>query len=72
MEYFKDLDRLAKISFEKFMLYIDEHRNLLVNTSEDEDNNTEIEVTYYDFENGDEELIGRFYFDENGDYIKGE
>lgn len=72
MEYFKDLDRLAKKSFEKFMLYIDEHRNLLVNTSEDEDDNTEIEVTYYDFENGDEELIGRFYFDENGDYIKGE
>lgn len=72
MEYFKDLDKLAKESFEKFMLYIDEHRNLLVNTSEDEDNNTEIEVTYYDFENGDEELIGRFYFDENGDYIKGE
>lgn len=72
MEYFKDLDMLAKKSFEKFMLYIDEHRNLLVNTSEDEDDNTEIEVTYYDFENGDEELIGRFYFDENGDYIKGE
>lgn len=72
MEYFKDLDKLAKESFEKFMLYIDEHRNLLVNTSEDEDDNTEIEVTYYNFENGDEELIGRFYFDENGDYIKGE
>lgn len=72
MEYFKDLDMLAKKSFEKFMLYIDEHKNLFVNTSEDEDDNTEIEVTYYDFENGDEELIGRFYFDENGDYIKGE
>lgn len=72
MGYFEDLDKLAKESFEKFMLYIDEHRNLLVNTSEDEDDNTEIEVTYYDFENGDEELIGRFYFDENGDYIKGE
>lgn len=72
MEYFKDLDMLAKKSFEKFMLYIDEHKNLLVNTSEDENDNTEIEVTYYDFENGDEELIGRFYFDENGDYIKGE
>lgn len=71
MEYFKDLDRLAKISFEKFMLYIDEHRNLFINTNEDENDNTEIEVTDID-DDGNEELIGRFYFDENGDYIKGE
>lgn len=71
MEYFKDLDRLAKISFEKFMLYIDEHRDLFINTNEDENDNTEIEVTDID-DDGNEELIGRFYFDENGDYIKGE
>lgn len=71
MEYFKDLDRLAKISFEKFMLYIDEHRNLFINTNEDENDNTEIEVTDID-DDGNEELIGKFYFDENGDYIKGE
>lgn len=71
MGYFKDLDRLAKISFEKFMLYIDEHRNLFINTNEDENDNTEIEVTDID-DDGNEELIGRFYFDENGDYIKGE
>lgn len=71
MEYFKDLDRLAKESFEKFMLYIDEHRNLFINTNEDENDNTEIEITDID-DDGDEELIGRFYFDENGDYIKGE
>lgn len=71
MEYFKDLDRLAKISFEKFMLYIDEHRNLFINTNEDENDNTEIEVTDIN-DDGNEELIGRFYFDENGDYIKGE
>lgn len=71
MEYFKDLDRLAKISFEKFMLYIDEHRNLFINTNEDENDNTEIEITDID-DDGNEELIGRFYFDKNGDYIKGE
>ncbi len=71
MGYCKDLERLAKVSFEKFMLYIDEHRNLFINTNEDENDNTEIEVTDID-NDGNEELIGRFYFDENGDYIKGE
>lgn len=72
MGYFNELDRLAKISFDKFMAYIDEHSNLLVNTTEDEDFNTEIEVTDYDDENGNEDLVGRFYFNNDEDYVRGE
>lgn len=72
MTYFEELEKLAKISFEKFMLYINEHRNLYIKEDETEEGNTEIEVTDIDDEDFNEELIGRFYFDDDGKFIGSE
>ena len=71
MTYFEKLERLAQISFEQFMLYINEHRNLYIKEDETEEGNTEIEVTDID-EDFNEELIGRFYFDDDGKFIGSE
>lgn len=71
MTYFEELEKLAKISFEQFMLYINEHRNLYIKEDETEEGNTEIEVTDID-EDFNEELIGRFYFDDDGKFIGSE
>lgn len=71
MTYFEELEKLAKMSFEKFMLYISEHRNLYTKEDETEKGNTEIEVTDID-EDFNEELIGRFYFDDDGKFIGSE
>lgn len=72
MTYFEELEKLAKISFEQFMLYINEHRNLYIKEDETEEGNTEIEVTDIDDEDFNEELIGRFYFDDYGKFIGSE
>ena len=72
MTYFEELEKLAKISFEQFMLYINEHRNLYIKEDETEEGNTEIEVTDIDDEDFNEELIGRFYFDNDGKFIGSE
>lgn len=72
MTYFEELEKLAKISFEQFMLYINEHRNLYIKEDETEEGNTEIEVTDIDDEDFNEELIGRFYFDDDGKFIGSE
>ena len=53
------------------MLYINEHRNLYIKEDETEEGNTEIEVTDID-EDFNEELIGRFYFDDDGKFIGSE
>lgn len=71
MTYFEELKKLAKMSFEQFMLYINEHRNLYIKEDETEEGNTEIEVTDID-EDFNEELIGRFYFDDDGKFIGSE
>lgn len=71
MTYFEELEKLAKMSFEQFMLYINEHRNLYTKEDETEEGNTEIEVTDID-EDFNEELIGRFYFDDDGKFIGSE
>lgn len=69
MSYFEELEKRAKQSFEKFMIYIDEQAHLLVNEDE-EDDMTVIEVTYWG--EHEEDLIGRFYFNDDGDFIKSE
>ena len=71
MTYFEKLEKLAKMSFEQFMLYINEHRNLYTKEDETEEGNTEIEVTDID-EDFNEELIGRFYFNDDGEFIGSE
>lgn len=69
MSYFEELEKRAKQSFSKFMNYIDEQSNLLVNEDE-EDNMTMIEVTYWGEQ--EEDLVGRFYFNDDGEFIKAE
>ena len=65
--YRKELEKRAKQSFDKFMNYIDENSHLITNVDE-EDDNTVIEVIYW--EENNEDLIGRFYFNEDGDFLK--
>ena len=67
--YRKELERRAKQSFDKFMNYIEENSHLITNVDE-EDNNTVIEVIYW--EENNEDFIGRFYFNDDGDFIKAE
>lgn len=67
MTYREELEQKAKQSFELFMICINDYSHLYTETEEDEDNNTIIEVIYFD--NDDEEFIGRFYFDENGKFL---
>lgn len=67
MVYKEELEKRAKQSFDKFMNYIDEQANLLVNEDE-EDNMTMIEVTYWGEQ--EEDLVGRFYFNDDGEFIK--
>ena len=67
MNYFEELEKRAKQSFEKFMIYIDENSHLITNVDEENDN-TVIEVIYW--EENNEDLIGRFYFNEEGDFLK--
>lgn len=67
--YRKELERRAKQSFDKFMNYIEENSHLITNVDE-EDDNTVIEVIYW--EENNEDFIGRFYFNEDGDFIKAE
>lgn len=68
MIYFEELKKMAQISFDRFMLYVNEHTNLYIRENETENKNIEIEVTDID-ENFNEELVGRFYFNENEDFI---
>lgn len=67
MVYKEELEKRAKQSFDKLMNYIDEQANLLVNEDE-EDNMTMIEVTYWGEQ--EEDLVGRFYFNDDGEFIK--
>lgn len=65
--YRKELEKRAKQSFDKFMNYIEENSHLITNVDE-EDDNTVIEVIYW--EENNEDLVGRFYFNEDGDFLK--
>ena len=67
--YRKELEKRAKQSFDKFMNYIEENSHLITNVDEENDN-TVIEVIYW--EENNEDFIGRFYFNEDGDFIKAE
>lgn len=68
MGYFGRLKKLAKESFDSFMRYIDEHKNLYSYNKKTDEGDTEIEVVDVD-ENFNEELIGRFYFNEDEDFL---
>lgn len=70
-ELFEKLKKMAQISFDRFMLYVNEHTNLYIKENETEDKNIEIEVIDID-ENFNEELVGRFYFNDNEDLITSE
>ena len=65
--YRKELEKRAKQSFDKFMNYIEENSHLITNVDEENDN-TVIEVIYW--EENNEDLVGRFYFNEDGDFLK--
>lgn len=67
MTYRDELEKQAKRGFEYFMIYIDEHSHLLTEVDE-EDGNTVVEVTYWG--DDEEEFIGRYYFNDNGEYLK--
>lgn len=69
MTYRDELEKKAKQSFDRFMIYIDEQAHLLINEDE-EDGMTIIEVTYWG--EHEEDLIGRFYFNDDGEFIKAE
>lgn len=67
MTYRDELGKKAKQSFDTFMNYINENCHLITNVDEEE-NNTVIEVIYW--EENNEDFIGRYYFDENGNFLK--
>lgn len=67
MTYRDELEKKAKQSFGRFMNYIEENSHLITNVDEEE-NNTVIEVVYW--EENNEDFIGRFYFNEDGDFLK--
>ena len=67
MTYSEELEKRAKRGFEYFMIYIDEHSHLLTEVDE-EDGDTVVEVTYWG--DDEEDFIGRYYFNDNGEYLK--
>ena len=67
MTYSEELEKLAKKSFEQFIRYIRENRNLYDTVEESEDEETVIEVLYWGED--EEEFIGRFYFNDKGEYL---
>lgn len=69
MGYAEELEKLAKESFEKFMNYIDEHTNLLTETDEDENGNTMVIVTNWEDDGNNENYIGTYIFDEDGNFL---
>ena len=62
-----DLEKLAKISYDKFIEHICEDNHLYINKEELENGNTEIEVFYIDENNKD--LVGRFYFNQDEEFV---
>ena len=67
MTYREILEKLAKQSFEKFVNYIRENKNLYDMVEESEDEETIIEVFYIgEYE---EDFLGRVYFDNNGIFL---
>lgn len=65
--YKDDLERLAKISYDRFVKYIYENNYLYTNKEEIENGEVEIEVLYMD--ENEEELIGRFYFNQDEKFL---
>lgn len=68
MTYRENLERLAKQSFERFINYIREDKNLYDMVEESEDEETIIEVFYMGED--EEEFLGRFYFNDNGELLR--
>lgn len=67
MTYRDELEKKAKQSFDRFMNYIEENSHLTTNVDEEE-NNTVVEVIFW--EENNEDFIGRFYFNEDGDFLR--
>lgn len=67
MTYRDELEKKAKQSFDRFMNYIEENSHLITNVDEEE-NNTVVEVIFW--EENNEDFIGRFYFNEDGDFLR--
>jgi len=68
MTYRENLERLAKQSFERFINYIRDDKNLYDMVEESEDEETIIEVFYMGED--EEEFLGRFYFNDNGELLR--
>lgn len=68
MTYRDELEKRAKQSFERFSTYIREDKNLYDMVEESEDEETVVEVFYMGED--EEEFIGRYYFNDNGEYLK--
>lgn len=67
MTYREELEKKAKENFESFVRYIREDRNLYDTVEESEDEETIIEVFYMGED--EEEFLGRYYFNDNGEYL---
>lgn len=67
MTYREELEKKAKENFESFVRYIREDKNLYDTVEESEDEETMIEVFYMGED--EEEFLGRYYFNDNGEYL---
>ena len=63
MNYYETLEELAENGFENFINFVRNDKNLLYEVEE-----TEVEVEILD-ENEGTEFLGRFCFDEFGNYV---
>lgn len=68
MNYYEVLEELAQSGFEQFMNFIINDENLLYEIDESELGETEVEVSIFD-EDECTDFVGRFYFDECGNYV---
>lgn len=71
MNYNELLNEKAQNGFENFVNFIREDKNLTYEVEENDDNETEIEVSIFD-EDMCTEFIGRYVFDENGTFLREE
>lgn len=68
MNYYETLEELAENRFENFINFVRNDKNLLYEVEESELGETEVEVEILD-ENEGTEFLGRFCFDEFGNYV---
>jgi hypothetical protein len=70
MEYSKILEEKAKQGFERFINFIRSDNNLLYETDESENGETEVEVSIFD-DDECSDLIGYYNFDNEGRFLGG-